>query len=569
VRRFQAITEQRPDYEDAVAKLRQAEHQRDLARLYVQAQAAQEAGDWPAAIPILEELVSRAPDYKDAAALLETAAEQVQLASLYAQAQQLQAAGHWQAVMNILAEIHVRAPDYPGSQGLLAAAEKEWAEERRRTMAHDLYLRAGRAMEAEQWEEARELLAQVRGMEPGYRETERLLARAEAEATAQRQQADLAARYDQAQAARKAGDWSRAVSELETLLAEAPGFEQAAALLEELKTSVPASGEPRLFDGREMVYVPAGSFWMGSDEGEEKGYGDERPRHEVFVPGFWIDRTPVTNEEYQRFVEATGHQTTAEAEGRGHVWTGSDWKKVRRADWRHPTGRRSNIKDKADHPVVLVSWHDVVAYCQWRSEATGAPIRLPTEAEWEKAARGIDGWRYPWGDEFDASKCNSAEDGTGDTMPVGYYSPEGDSPYGLVDMAGNVWEWTCSLYKPYPYRAQDGREDPRADGARVVRGGSWDYGRRNVRTASRNRYVPSFAHNLVGFRCACSTSRGEAEATPPQAYRRRKPTDLPEEVLPPGGPPGESGQLGPRSSPAASDRPRSGRLPEESGPRDQ
>jgi tetratricopeptide (TPR) repeat protein len=178
---FQAVVDGQPDYQDAAAKLREAERQRDLAQLYAQALTSREAGDWRSALAALEKLVAEAPDFKDAAALLETAKKQARLADLYAQARKLYQAGRWQAVVNVFAQIAALEPDYPDPEGLLAAARREMVEERRRAEVHDIYRRAGQALEAGQWVGARRLLLQVQEKEQGYRQTERLLAKAEAE----------------------------------------------------------------------------------------------------------------------------------------------------------------------------------------------------------------------------------------------------------------------------------------------------------------------------------------------------------------------------------------------------
>jgi formylglycine-generating enzyme required for sulfatase activity len=153
--------------------------------------------------------------------------------------------------------------------------------------------------------------------------------------------------------------------------------------------------------------------------------------------------------------------------------------------------------------VVNVAWHDAIAYCRWLSGKTGKTYRLSTEAEWEKAARGTDGREYPWGDKFDPSKCNTREGGVGTTTPVGTY-PDGASPYGALDMAGNVWEWCQSLYKPYPYRLKDGCEDTEADGGRVFRGGSWYFGAGHARCACRDWLDPVDFPGSLGFRVVLS-----------------------------------------------------------------
>ena len=143
--------------------------------------------------------------------------------------------------------------------------------------------------------------------------------------------------------------------------------------------------------------------------------------------------------------------------------------------------------------MVGICWHEARAYCAWMSAQGGQPFRLPTEAEWEAAARGREGRRYPWGPAFDLARCNTFETHVRATTPVGVF-PGGDSPEGVADLAGNVWEWTGSAYVPYPYRADDGREDPEdAETRRVVRGGSWGGDRRgDARSAYRLDGMPGF-----------------------------------------------------------------------------
>jgi formylglycine-generating enzyme required for sulfatase activity len=231
--------------------------------------------------------------------------------------------------------------------------------------------------------------------------------------------------------------------------------------------------------GMEFCLVPAGEFQMGSLRG--RGKDDESPQHSVYLDAYYIGRYPVTNAQYARFVQETDHQVPFGSSSSAKAY-----------NWHQR--RKTPPKGKEDHPVVLVSWRDAMTYCKW------AGLRLPTEAEWEKAARGLEGQTYPWGDEWNARLCNSFEGGEGGTTPVGMYSPEGDSPYGCADMAGNVWEWSSSLKKWYPYGANDGREDLDVDGFRVLRGGSFEDWGGGVRCAYRSGYNPNYGYELIGFR---------------------------------------------------------------------
>jgi iron(II)-dependent oxidoreductase len=256
-----------------------------------------------------------------------------------------------------------------------------------------------------------------------------------------------------------------------------------------------ALGDERDFDV--LVEIPAGPFWMGDDADERA-----KPRHQVTLEAYRIGKYPVTVGQFRRFVEASGHEP-------------------RDAD---------SLRGVTNHPVVYdVTWHEARAYCRWLTEVWRAAgkigadevVRLPTEAEWEKAARGAvargtDGRLYPWGDDWDEARCNTRESGLGGTTPVGMY-PDGASPYGCLDMAGNVWEWTTSLWgegwqEPeyaYPYQADDGRENLEAgdDVLRVVRGGSFDHALNHARCAYRYRYHPNSLWNYLGFRVVVSPSR--------------------------------------------------------------
>ena len=203
------------------------------------------------------------------------------------------------------------------------------------------------------------------------------------------------------------------------------------------------------------------------------------------LANFRIGKYPVTNEQYARFVAAAGHQPPVH-------WQGST----------PPPELRSQ-------PVVYVTWHDALAYCTWLGHARGEAVRLPTEAEWEKAARGTDGRIYPWGNEFDPEHCNMADTGIGGASPVGVFA-QGASPYGVLDMAGNVWEWTQSLWGEkieapdylYPYDPSDGREDTAAADRvlRVVRGGSFNFNRVSVHCAYRDGLNPDVRDWSDGFR---------------------------------------------------------------------
>ena len=254
----------------------------------------------------------------------------------------------------------------------------------------------------------------------------------------------------------------------------------------------------QVWGGLEFVPVPEGRFIMGSKEDNVLAFEDESPQHTFEIPHrYWIGRFPVTNEQFAAFVEATGFVTTAEKKG---GWNRSESEFTKGFDWQHPLGPEDNIEKKLDHPVVQVSWRDAMAYCRWMNEnypnevPEGYTFRLPTEAEWEKAARGEFGNEWP--------KCNSSEGGPGATTPVGAYSPPGDSPYGAADMAGNVWEWTHSLFKGYPYDMQDGRENEDDPGKRVLRGGSFFDNRGIVRAASRGGSLPVSRLDSWGFRVA-------------------------------------------------------------------
>ena len=228
-----------------------------------------------------------------------------------------------------------------------------------------------------------------------------------------------------------------------------------------------------------LVKVPAGEFLMGSVE-EKYVFQPEQPQHTVYLPSFYIGRYPVTVGAFSQFLASSGHKLQKEDHFR---------------EWNH----------HEDHPVVRVSWTDAVEYARWHG------MSLPSEAEWEKAARGTDGRRYPWGNEWKAGHANTLERWPSrrqaTTLPAGSFSPQGDSPYGCSDMVGNAWEWTRSLSGPYPYDQADGREDLQASPYfRVLRGGALDddskyrYARCAVRSIDDPRDSPKY----IGFRLVLS-----------------------------------------------------------------
>lgn len=235
--------------------------------------------------------------------------------------------------------------------------------------------------------------------------------------------------------------------------------------------TAPVAGDTwtRPKDGAVMRYVPAGEFLMGSTEDDDDAIEDEKPRHTVDLDAFWIDKHEVTNAQYRQCVEA------------GECGEAGCWD--------------DDLYNAPDQPVVCVTWDDAAAYATW----VGG--RLPTEAEWEKAARGTEGRIYPWGDSApDCTRANHA-DCTGSPTAVGSF-PEGASPYGVLDMAGNVWEWVADWYGSDYYAHSPTRNPPGPDsgGFRVLRGGSYNINGWAIRCAVRLWDFPHGAYRNYGFR---------------------------------------------------------------------
>jgi formylglycine-generating enzyme required for sulfatase activity len=253
-------------------------------------------------------------------------------------------------------------------------------------------------------------------------------------------------------------------------------------------------------DGMTMVYVPAGDFLMGSLEGV--GVKDEAPQHTVYLDAFWIDQTEITNDMFNAFVSATGYLTGAEKAGISADIVG--------ANRLHPQGPESDLTNREKHPTVHMSWYDATAYCEWVGR------RLPTEAEWEKAARGTDGRTYPWGNTkpdgtlADFADSNTSfywsdstiNDGYKVTAPVDSY-PAGKSIYGALDMAGNAWEWVSDWYSEDYYLTSPTSNPlgPEAGIGRVLKGGSWFSNASNIRSARRLMDDPKLGFCNGSFRC--------------------------------------------------------------------
>ena len=243
-----------------------------------------------------------------------------------------------------------------------------------------------------------------------------------------------------------------------------------------------------------MVEVSAGPFLMGSSTADPQAKGDEQPQHSITLPTYWIGKTEVTNAQFRPFVGGDGYTNQT-------YWDAAGWQWRTENKVNQPTCWSDPQWNSANQPVVCVTWYEAMAYTRWVSAQIGQRFSLPTEAEWEKAARGTDRRIYPWGNTWDANRANSGEAGIGRTTPVGQY-PRGASPYGALDMAGNIWEWTRSIYTPYPYNPTDGREDegnPAQKGF-ALRGGAWFNRPLYLRTAFRSYRSPDARNQLVGFR---------------------------------------------------------------------
>ena len=235
-----------------------------------------------------------------------------------------------------------------------------------------------------------------------------------------------------------------------------------------------------------MALIPAGEFLMGSNEADV----DRSPAHFVYLKGYFIDLYEVTNRQYEGFILNGGYQTEA-------LWSKTGWEFIQRNGIDRPLGLEQNRYNGPSQPVVGVSWYEADAYARWANK------RLPTEAEWEKAARGTDSRKYPWGNEMDFSHIGYSMADSSRTLPVGSF-PSGVSPYGLHDCAGNVSEWVADRYDQ-TYYSRSPRKNPigpKTGDFRVLRGGAWGGLRFQMQCAYRASYPPDYRGFRVGFRCA-------------------------------------------------------------------
>ena len=276
-------------------------------------------------------------------------------------------------------------------------------------------------------------------------------------------------------------------------------------------STIPKAESPREIlcpHDHDQLYVPPGAFTMGSTPREREyaygldnevtrryGWYEKETRRTPRTDSFCMDRLPVTNGQYKRFVDETGHQVPTiipEAYQRQGFLV-HPYDKVKEFLWREgsfPAGQK-------DHPVVLVSYFDALSYCGWKAKKTRAKHRLPTEEEWEKAARGTDGGIFPWGDKWIAKNLNSGSH-PGSTTPVGRF-PQGKSPYGLYDMVGNTFEWTSTPWQALYFVGQGQKM--------VLKGCSWDDLPGTCRVAMRHGRPASSKHILIGFRCVSDLDR--------------------------------------------------------------
>jgi formylglycine-generating enzyme required for sulfatase activity len=465
-----------PPLEDAVLELQ-------LHRLYTEGLNAQQTEDWEQAERRFGAIVELRPDYKDAGARLEEVQRQGRLARLYTQAQATQESADWEAALSALEQLSAEAPDYRDAGAMLEAVRRQW-------QLANLYAKAGHLHRAGQWQAVVNIFSQISAIEPEYPDPDGLLPSAlhALEASASK---------------RVVFRWIRVIGIAAVLLALialiAVGAVWSVRRNSELKSATtPAQAQVKAVAGAndfpvpggghvKMVWVPAGEFTMGSNE-----FGDARPIHTVYLGSYWIDQTEVTNAQY---AACTAAGTCAPPESSSSS----------------TRGNYHGNPDFGDYPVVMISWEDANTYCNWRD------ARLPTEAEWEKAARGTGAptypwgsglsWTYPWEDEVSCNQANFLGC-KGDTTAVGVFVA-GASSYGALDMAGNVLEWVADWYDADYYSSSDANTNPMGPSSgdyRVLRGGAWHNSVKYIRAAYRFRGRPDGSEDYIGFRCVRDAS---------------------------------------------------------------
>jgi formylglycine-generating enzyme required for sulfatase activity/energy-coupling factor transporter ATP-binding protein EcfA2 len=260
---------------------------------------------------------------------------------------------------------------------------------------------------------------------------------------------------------------------------------------------VGALGDLRIkVDNPDMVLVKEGKFMRGSSKDDADAYDDEKPQRKIYLDDFMIGKYQVTNEEFKEFVDDGGY-----GKDRKDMWSEEGWRWREGIEILEPAYLHDRKWNGPNFPVVGISWFEASAYAKWLSERTGHSYRLPTEAEWEKAARGTNGLKYPWGEHSDENLCNSSKSGLHRTRPVGIF-PKGKSPYGCFDMAGNVWEWCSDKYDDnyYANSPDINPKGPSGGDDRVNRGGCWFNSARDYRSAQRDRNDRRYRRYDLGFR---------------------------------------------------------------------
>ncbi len=544
--------------QEALAGAEQAwQREAQLAESYTRLRAAIASEDWDAAEVYCLEIRTLEPDYRDVPELLnqvrDAQVEQEQreeqarreldlrLARLYEQAQTALRREHWQEAQARCNDIEWLADDdYRDVRELrrraVAELQRAQADQERQASLAQLYERLRAVVEGEEWGEVLTLGGQIRALDPTYRDVAERMEQARREMRRARRGPmpawvwglcglvflgvlglglPFVSRWDEWVASRPTDTPTHTPAAQPTEMAPTTKPTEPLSLAPVL---TPGATQVREADGMVMVSVPAGEFEMGSDDegvdyalqlcdeyyGDcERGwFEDEQPAHTVALDAFWIDRAEVTNAQFATFLNDWGNQE----EG------GATWLHVEDEDCLidQVDGEFQPKSGYADHPVFQVTWYGAAAYCEW------AGARLPTEAEWEYAARGPDSWLFPWGNDFDGTRVNycdancgydwadeTVDGGYARTAPVGSF-PAGASWCGALDLAGNIWEWVADWYDSDYYERSPSRNPPGPEEgeSRVLRGGSWFNGPNLVRSAIHAEAQPASWSIHSGFRCA-------------------------------------------------------------------